>query len=125
MIALGFTFVALGAVGVVLPLLPTTPFLILAAACFARSSERWHNWLLNNPTFGPMIRRWETQRCVSRSTKGVAIASMVLVGGTSLLFALESNPARIAGLILLGVGLLVVLRIPTCPDEAKPGSTDA
>ena len=56
---LGLFFVGLGAAGALLPVLPTTPFLILAASCFAKSSDKWYRWLLNNKQFGPAIRDWE------------------------------------------------------------------
>ena len=64
--ALGFLFVGIGAVGIVLPVLPTTPFLLLAAGCFAQSSERWHAWLINTRLFGGLIRDWEEHRCIAR-----------------------------------------------------------
>ena len=57
-LALGIGFVALGFIGAFLPVLPTTPFLVLAAACFARSSPRLENWLLQHPQFGPLLRNW-------------------------------------------------------------------
>ena len=79
---IGFGFLSLGIVGVFLPLLPTTPFILVATACFARSSERWHRWILANPTFGPMVRNWEENRCVSRRVKLIAYLSMAIVGGT-------------------------------------------
>ena len=62
---LGFLFLGLALLGVFLPLLPTTPFVLVAAACFAQSSERMHRWILTNRTFGPMVRDWEEKRCVS------------------------------------------------------------
>lgn len=115
---LGFLFLGVGAVGIVLPLLPTTPFVLLSAACFARSSERWHRWMLANETFGPMIRNWEQNRCTSRKVKLIGILSMVLVGGYSLIFAIDSLPVRFVGGVLLLLGMVTVLSIPNCPDDS-------
>ncbi|NNK38063.1 MAG: YbaN family protein [Xanthomonadales bacterium] len=112
---LGFFFLAVGALGIALPLLPTTPFVLLSAACFARSSERWHRWLLANETFGPMIRNWEQNRCISRRVKAIGLVSMLLVGGYSLGFAVDSLAARVVGGILLLLGMATVLYIPSCP----------
>ena len=66
---LGLVAVGLGAVGVVLPLLPTTPFLLLAAFAFARSSERWHQWLVNHQIFGPLIEDWNRYGAISEARK--------------------------------------------------------
>ncbi|MBW6493128.1 MAG: YbaN family protein [Burkholderiaceae bacterium] len=117
--ALGFLFLTLALAGVFLPLLPTTPLVLVAAACFARSSPKWHQWLLSNRSFGPMIRRWEEQRCVSRRVKVVALVSMFGVGGFSV-FRLVHEPAlQIAGLALIAAGALVVVCIPTCPPGTR------
>ena len=113
-ITLGFLLVGLGALGVVLPVLPTTIFLILAAACFARSSERWHQWLLNNRIFGPTIRDWETRRCIPKSVKLIAIGAMAAVGCSSIIFALETTLARVLTTLLIFTGLATVWWIPTC-----------
>ena len=118
---LGFGFLGLGIAGVFLPLLPTTPFVLLAAACFAQSSERMHRWILANPTFGPMVRDWEEKRCVTCRVKVIAIGSMMVVGGTSLVFALDSMAWRLAGGVLLLLGSLVVVRLKTCVSEEKAG----
>ena len=112
--ACGFLFLGIGVVGVFLPLLPATPFVLLAAACFARSSEKWHRWLLANPTFGPMIRNWEQNRCISRKVKSIAIISMVIVGGYSVFFAVESVTLKIAGGFFVLLGLVTVSLIRTC-----------
>ena len=58
-VGLGVTALALGIAGIVLPVLPTTPFVLLAAACFARGSTKFHDWLLAHPLFGPMIIEWQ------------------------------------------------------------------
>jgi uncharacterized membrane protein YbaN (DUF454 family) len=102
-------------VGVVLPLLPTTPFVLLAAACFARSSETMHRWILEHGMFGPMVRDWHDRRCVSCRVKLFSITSMTTVGGLSLVFGVESAGARLAGALLLLIGAWVVLRLQTCP----------
>jgi len=124
LITLGSLFVGLGALGVVLPLVPTTPFLLLAAACYARSSERLHQWLLRNPTFGPMIRGWEDHRCIPRPAKRVALLAMAGVGGASLVFAVDSTAMRIAGFALLSVGCITLLWLPTCPDHRPMSEGD-
>ena len=111
---LGFLFLAIAILGIFLPLLPTTPFVLLAAACFARSSEKWHQWLLNNQTFGPMIRNWEQNRCISRRVKLTAILSMILVGGFSIFFAVESTLWLVVGGVMITLGSVTVLMIPTC-----------
>ena len=123
---LGFLLLGIAFVGVFLPLLPTTPFVLLATACFARSSEKWHLWMLNNATFGPMIRNWERQRCIGYRVKVTAISSMLLVGGTSVFYFLEKTPMRITGLVLIVIGLITVSSIKTCEtwvedEKPKPG----
>lgn len=120
-LTLGFFFVGLAGLGFILPVLPGTLFLLLAAWCFARSSERWHQRLLNSELFGPIIRNWEENRCISLRTKFVAIGSMVLVGCSSIVFAVENNGFRIVTVGLLIVGAVSVLSIDTCP---KPRETD-
>lgn len=116
---LGFLFLALAILGVVLPLLPGTPFLLLSAWFFARSSEKWHQRLLAHEVTGPMIRNWETHRCMSFRTKAVAIVMMLLAGGSSVLFAIDATWLKLTGLGLLAIGTTVVLRIKTCEDCAE------
>lgn len=114
----GFVSLGVGVVGIFLPLLPATPFILLAAACFARSSKKWHRWMLANDTFGPMIRNWEQNRCISRRVKAIAILSMVFVGGYSIFFAVESMALKIVGAVLVTLGMITVTAIKTCKDKA-------
>jgi uncharacterized membrane protein YbaN (DUF454 family) len=107
----GLAALGLGLVGVVLPLLPTTPFLLLAAACFARGSVRLHRWLLTAPLAGPLIRDWRTHRAMPRRAKILAYALLLLSFGVSLWW-LEPVWLR---LLLAGLGLVlaaVLWRVP-------------
>jgi uncharacterized membrane protein YbaN (DUF454 family) len=112
-LVLGGIFVALGVAGIFLPLLPTTPFLLLAAACFARSSERFYRWLLNHPVLGTTVREWREHRSLPRRTKWIAILTMAGTLAVSILFFVPQPALQIA-LALFGVALAVYLyRIPS------------
>lgn len=112
----GFVMVGLAVLGIFLPLLPTTPLLLLAAASFSRSSERWHRWLLNHPVFGSIIRNWHERRCIPLRAKVVSILMVVLFGGWAVGAAIEPPVLRILAALLILTGLVVVLRIPVCRD---------
>jgi len=117
--ALGFMFLGLGFIGVFLPLLPTTPFILVAAGCFAKSSERWHRWLMNNRTFGPMIKNWQEYECVSCNSRRIALLSVTLFGGYSVAFAL-ANPYLIAfGASLILFTIIYLLRMKVCEQKLK------
>jgi hypothetical protein len=111
--ACGVVALLLGALGVVVPGLPTTPFVLLAGACFVRASPRTHRWLLKNRTFGPLLREWEKHRSVSRRVKRFGLTAMALTAGFSL-WALAGQP-WLQALVILGVavGTTVVLRLPS------------
>ena len=81
---IGWLAVALGTLGVFLPLLPTTPFILLAARCFARSSPRFHQWLLYRSWFGGYLRHWQQYRAMPRGAKPRAIAMIVVTFAISL-----------------------------------------
>jgi len=109
----GSVFVALGAIGLFLPLLPTTPLLLLAAACYARGSRRFYDWLLANRTFGPLIHEWRTYGSIPYRTKLSAIALMSLTLGISIAFFVEPAWLRLL-LAALGLGLAVwMYRLPS------------
>ncbi len=113
LVVAGTACVGLGVLGIFLPLLPTTPFLLLAAACYARASERFYNWLLNNRTFGPTIREWRRYRSIPYRTKLTAIVLMSLTLASSIVFFVR-GPFLQAALAVFGVALAVWLyRIPS------------
>jgi len=124
LLGVGWLFVVLGVAGALLPVLPTTPFILLAAACFARSSERFYAWLLDNRVFGPLIRDWRAHRAMPRRAKWVAITAIVVAIGSSASFAVEAAWAR-GSLAATGVALVAfLLRIPNredvAPDDPPP-----
>jgi uncharacterized membrane protein YbaN (DUF454 family) len=121
-VLLGFLFVGLGVAGAVLPVLPATPFFLLAAACFARASARFYNWLLNNPTFGPTIVEWRRYRSIRFRTKVSAILLMASMLTISTLFFVKDRNVQI-GLAALGVLLAIWMwRIPS-RDRSGPAAS--
>ena len=83
-ISAGLIALAVGIAGIVLPLVPTVPLVLLASFCFAKSSKRLHSWLISHKTFGPMIRDWNRSGAISRSAKRAATLSIIAVIGISV-----------------------------------------
>ena len=110
----GSIFVGLGVLGVLLPLLPTTPFLLLAAACYARSSERFYVWLLTNRLFGRYIRDWRENRGIPLVTKIWVIALMV---GTMAATAIFFIPLMSVRLLLIAIATSVSIYIWRQPTK--------
>ena len=77
-LTVGWLVLLLGIIGIFLPLLPTTPFVLLAAFCFSRGSERWERWLVQHPRFGPMVQNWRAHRAVPLRAKQFATVMMTL-----------------------------------------------
>ena len=100
---LGLLCVALAMIGVVLPLLPTVPFLLLAAFFFARSSDRLHHWLLSHPTFGPLIDDWNSHGAIRPQAKRLATYSIAAVFALSLALGVPQHVVIIQFFVLGGV----------------------
>lgn len=111
---------ALGIIGMVLPLLPTTPFLLLAVYCYARSSERVHRWLLSNRVFGRHLQDYASGRGVSRSLKAGVLVLLWVVIVLSAVFFVPWIWARVL-LGVIGVGVSVhILLLKTKTDTEPP-----
>lgn len=112
----GVVALALGAIGVVLPLLPTTPFLLVAAFAFANSSERLHRWLLAHQLFGPLIDNWRRHGAISRRAKIVSVLSMAGILLISVLAAAPTQVLVIQALVLSASAVFILSR-PGCPQD--------
>lgn len=122
---LGWTCVALGAIGAVLPLMPTTVFLLIAAWAFSRSSERWHQWLRNHPRCGPLICAWEQHHAMPRRAKRIAWATLaVSYLFTASLLGPFSLAAVIGGICIAGVALYIA-HIPVLENITEAESSTA
>lgn len=106
----------LGIFGLVLPLLPTTPFMLLAAACFAKSSPRLHDWLLAHRVFGPAIHDWRDYRAISPRAKRMALIAMGAAFGLSVLLDLGWKVLAVQGAVLAVMGTWIWTR-PDGPRE--------
>lgn len=113
-LALGLAALGVGALGVIVPLLPTTPFVLVAAFAFSRSSERWHRWLLAHQVFGPLIENWRAYRAISRRAKAAALLAMAAVLAISLILRAPPLILAVQALVLVGAGGFILSR-PTPP----------
>lgn len=117
LIALGWFFVAMGIIGIFVPIWPTTIFFIFAAWCFAKSSEKFYNWLINHPRFGKFIRNYREHRGMPLKAKIIAVTMVVVAIGSSVIFFTQTMWIRI---LLVGIALGVsgyILSLNTIRQE--------
>ena len=118
LIIIGWLAVVLGTLGVFLPLLPTTPFILLAAWCFARSSPRFHHWLLYRSWFGGYLRHWQKHRAMPPGAKPHAIAVILITFAISL-WLVKMMWVRILLLAILSCLLFFMWRIPVVDEKQQ------
>ena len=114
-LTIGLLSLALGGAGILLPLLPTTPFVLVAAFAFAKSSNRLHQWLLDHDVFGPLIDNWRRDGAISRPTKIVSILSMIAIFIVSLALSVPTHVIVIQA-VVLGACAVFILTRPLPPD---------
>ncbi len=114
LIILGWLCMALAVIGAILPVLPTTPFLIVALALFSKSSPRFHQMLLNNVWFGPSLKQWEDKKTLSRQTKYRATFLIVVSFSISLVFVDYNTQLQ---LLLVGMALVLLFFIWRIKEE--------
>lgn len=126
LLTLGWLFVALGTLGTVLPVLPTTPFLIVAAACFARSSTHFYDRLIANRIFGPLIRTWRETRSIPRRSKVIAIVVIIVVGGFSVAYGVSHSWLKIvvSFALLIPIGFFILVPTTEAVQDRTPGADD-
>ncbi len=109
-LTVGFGALGLALLGVLLPLLPTTPFLLVAAFAFARSSQRLHDWLVNHPRLGPPIQDWRHNGAISRKAKIGAVLAMVAAFAISLGLGVSTTVLIIQAVVLSAAAAFVISR---------------
>ncbi len=114
---LGWLFFSLGFIGAFVPVLPTTPLMLLALWCFARSSQRFHDWLYSHALFGPPLQQWREHRVIPMAAKVVALVFMA--GSLVYLFVFLDSPAwaRTAMSVGMAAGCLFILTKPSLPPH--------
>ncbi|TGK61623.1 DUF454 domain-containing protein [Leptospira wolffii] len=112
LVFIGTVSLVLGIIGIFTPVLPTTPFLLLTAACYARASQKFYNWLMNNKYFGSFIRDWRIHKAIPLRAKIISVSSIVITMTVSAIFA-PILAVRI-GMAVIGICVIAyILRFPT------------
>lgn len=112
-IFLGSLFLGLGFVGIIIPGLPATPFLLLSAGCYVRSSNKLYNWLLNHKIFGKYIKTFREHNALPKSSKIISLVSMWAMIFISTIFFIQNMVVRIILIIAGIIGTIVILKIKT------------
>lgn len=112
LLTVGYACVCLAIAGVFLPVLPTTPFLLLASACFVKSSPASQQWLMEHRLTGPFLRDWQQHHAVRRTVKWTAFLTVLAVLSLTLWLSRSAWLVQAVTLVLCGIGLTVIARLP-------------
>ncbi|TQV71922.1 YbaN family protein [Denitrobaculum tricleocarpae] len=113
----GLISLVLGVIGVFLPLLPTTPFVLLSAYCFSRGSQKLHDWLLAHPRLGPPILEWRDHGAISKKAKWMAAIALILAFVIAWLGGAPKEALMLQVAVLLGVAIFIFTRPSPPADE--------
>ncbi|MDH5425686.1 MAG: YbaN family protein [Gammaproteobacteria bacterium] len=113
----GWLFFAIGLIGVALPVLPTTPFMILALWCFSKSSDRFHQWLYQHRFFGPTLQQWERYRVIPLPAKVMSVSMMLASFAYLVFFKKLPSEILLPVAMLMLYGLWFILTKPSKPDR--------
>ena len=117
---IGFFVMSIGLIGIVVPGLPTTPLMILAAACFAKSSQRFYDWIINNRMFGHHVKNYREGKGIPKKSKPIILGTLWTFVLFAVLIAIpDSAPpiSKIATLVLAVIGTIFILRIPNLSQD--------
>ena len=112
-IVIGTLSLVFGLIGVILPVLPTTPFILFSAWCYYRGSERLHNWLINHPYLGPIIEEYGEGEGMTKESKMKAIGMTWLAVILTAVFFLDSFSMRVLIIIVAMIGTIILLKMKT------------
>lgn len=117
---LGFSIMVIGLIGIIIPGLPTTPLMILAAACFAKSSQKFYDWIINNKMFGHHVKNYREGRGIPKKSKPLILGTLWCFVLFAVIIAIpDSAPliSKISTLILALIGTIFILMIPNLNED--------
>ena len=115
---LGWIFFVIGGIGAFLPVLPTTPFMLLALWAFSKSSERFHHWLYHHRVLGPPLQQWQQYRVIPRMAKFMAVSVMSLSAIYLIFFSSIHAGFKIAAILVMAYGMYFILTKPSRASES-------
>ena len=122
---LGWLFFALGATGVLIPGLPTVPFMLAALWAFSKSSQRFHDWLYSHPIFGPPLQQWQDHRVIPLKAKVLAVLTMIISLAYMIFIAdVGAWITAITALVMVSAAAYILGQPSSAPEQAEPGRAD-